>query len=44
MDRISPVAKTGMGSLFYKASNVGFLGGYGKRRISPKVNSGGETK
>ena len=38
-----PVAKTGMGNPFYKASNGGVLED-GKRRVSPKVNSGRETK
>jgi len=31
-----------MGNPFYKASNGGFLEGYGKRRVSPKVNSAGK--
>ncbi len=37
-----PVAKMGMGNPFYKASNGGCLEGYGKRRVSPKVNSAGK--
>jgi len=37
-------AKTGKDNLPYKASNGGFLEFYGKRGISPKVNSGRETK
>ena len=37
-----PVAKTGMGNPFYKASNGGFLEGNGKRRVSPEVNSAGK--
>ncbi len=39
-----PVAKTGMGNPFYQASNGGLLEGYGKRRVSPKVSSGRETR
>jgi hypothetical protein len=33
-----------MGNPLYKVSNGGFLEFYGKRGISPKVNSAGETK